>query len=694
MKKLIGGLLASATIFGIGAVVGAKNDTVQDIINVWSNSESDKDLQIKDLQQQLASVLADKTILQTQVLDLEAAKLGLENELEEKKESFETFKAEKLAEIAQKDGQILLLQNERNQLLLDKENNLLQIQEKENAISILEQQKVDLQNQIAEKENEILNLEAEIALYLSDIQSLNSQVSDLQQAFDFLMATRVNNAVFSGVDGGYYNFIFDRHIPYSNLEINLQSGTGIGDVVYLKSSDFIVVDNKVGVNLDVLYDYMIYLNSINHSRSNFSIAFRFNFNNPNIDAGSFHHPRSIQYSNLIEQQQLEAPTIENVDFLNQTISFTPVSNSTGYELFVDNQSYGQVATHENLDLKSFPINDGSVVGVKALGDGSEFLDSEIATTQINFMQLQQPTLTLNGTILTVSNIDPLALANGDVYIEGNISRRAFLDNVSSWENSSLDIAFVFHSLFQTGLILKDEETHINLGIRGFGYVKASPHQSLDIIYDFYEQEQMHRSPEFLSFNEETREIQLRVWRESGEDQDVGVSRSVKLGLMNEGGNILDLHWTIGALIDANEESVIFTGVLNSQVPIQKGFYKIVSSVFSYGTGASPSDWVSSIDLYEFEFKEVPSIEDLQISGSIITFTEDNQFNYWLQVNYRETWNQVIEPILITSNFDLSSLELESGFYDIWVSVAINHNFDNHGYAIMGANSNRVQYDVN
>ena len=146
------------------------------------------DIEVESLNNQIATLTAEKNALQIQVNSLTSDKESLQAQLTEKNNQIDTLTAEK----ATLQSQLTEKQNQIDTLTAENSSLQGQVTDKQNQIDTLTAEKSTLQSQLTEKQNQIDTLTAENS-------SLQGQVTDKQNQIDTLTAeknalqTQVNN---------------------------------------------------------------------------------------------------------------------------------------------------------------------------------------------------------------------------------------------------------------------------------------------------------------------------------------------------------------------------------------------------------------------------------------------------------------------------------------------------------------------
>ena len=179
---------------------------------------------ISDLQNQIATLTSEKNALQVQVDNLTAEKADLQHQISVKQERIDTLTAEKK-----------ILEDRVQSLIYDKTDLQNQLTEKQNQIDTLTAEKTALQAQLSEKQNQIDTLTAEKT-------ALQAQLTEKQNQIDTLIAektalqTQISNLNFMSHFGNFDN------LASSDFYVNLSTDLVLPNVFYS------FIDNSTPIN--------------------------------------------------------------------------------------------------------------------------------------------------------------------------------------------------------------------------------------------------------------------------------------------------------------------------------------------------------------------------------------------------------------------------------------------------------------
>ena len=190
------------------------------------------DTDLENLENQIATLTAEKNALQIQVNNLTAEKATLQSQLTEKQNQIDTLTAEKAtlqSQLTEKQNQIDTLTAEKATLqsqLIEKQNQIdtltaekatlqAQLTEKQNQIDTLITEKATLQSQLTEKQDQIDTLTAEKNSLQTQVNNLTDENNDLNNRLGFnsefgFIGTLRSNRI-------YFNLKFAPEIPSDKL---------------------------------------------------------------------------------------------------------------------------------------------------------------------------------------------------------------------------------------------------------------------------------------------------------------------------------------------------------------------------------------------------------------------------------------------------------------------------------------------
>lgn len=391
-------------------------------------------------------------------------------------------------------------------------------------------------------------------------------------------------------------------------------------------------------------------------------------------------------------EQLIVPTPLEVNLATQELIIPTVANATGYRVVLNNSITETVdATATTFDLSSYNLENNSVIELFALGDGVTYADSEGVQYVLEYLQFQPLTLSIEGTVVTISNIDSVALSFNNVFIEGTCADYYFCEPLNNFVNNQYD--FRNKILLHNQNLERDSTYNINLRIQGFMYYNSSINSSVSFIYDFYPEVTKLLTPIISNYNPVTRELTVNAYRDFDILNPVQYVK-IKFFIQNESG-LNPLSMANDGRINFNEDESTATGIfkLYSQSPYAKDDYQI--AIMSTNLNFENSDLSISNEYYELEFKET-IVPELIKTDNILSWETNQNFTYIITIFYRGTNNQVFYEYLDSGvdTFDLVQLELESGFYDIALTVFTNELGKENGYAQYSSMTNKIEFNIN
>lgn len=185
---------------------------------------------ISDLQNQIATLTSEKNALQVQVDNLTAEKADLQHQISVKQERIDTLTAEKKT-----------LEDRVQSLIYDKTDLQNQVTEKQNQIDTLTAEKATLQAQVTEKQNQIDTLTIQKTALQNKVNDLTAKNTDLQNRLDKLLSDNYF-CKFETVVGDYY--MSETYYNWGYSDNNTSSETPFGNGQKGKIQNTLYIDRQ------------------------------------------------------------------------------------------------------------------------------------------------------------------------------------------------------------------------------------------------------------------------------------------------------------------------------------------------------------------------------------------------------------------------------------------------------------------
>lgn len=194
---------------------------------------------IIDLQNQIATLTSEKNALQVQVDNLTAEKADLQHQISVKQERIDTLTAEKKT-----------LEDRVQSLIYDKTDLQNQLMEKQNQIDTLTAEKATLQAQLNEKQNQIDTLTIQKNALQTQVNDLTAKNTDLQNRLDKLLKDTYFCTYETVVQDIYMDAQMQPHIDWRRSSNGVISSEPFGNGQEGREHNSFYLDGKAIMGVD------------------------------------------------------------------------------------------------------------------------------------------------------------------------------------------------------------------------------------------------------------------------------------------------------------------------------------------------------------------------------------------------------------------------------------------------------------